>query len=89
MNPSDDFQRKIDAILAVQALHDERIQALIRAAEQQQKNLDQLDDTVASLAESMIELRESHKATENHQRYLDERVDRLVSAIGEFVRKQN
>lgn len=73
----------------MQAAYGERIQAVIRAAERQQKNLDQLDDTVASLAESMIELRESHKATENHQRYLDERGDRLVGAIGEFVRKQN
>ena len=85
----DEFQRKIDSLLAVQAQLNEQIQAVIRAAELQQKNLDQLDDTVSSLAESLISLRENQSAGEAHQKYLDERVDRLVSAIGEFVRKQN
>lgn len=89
MAPPDDFQRKIDSLLAVQAQHNEQIQAVIRAAELQQKNLDQLDDTVSSLAESLINLRENQSGSEAHQKYLDERVDRLVSAIGEFVRKQN
>lgn len=83
--PPDDFQRKIDAILAVQALHDERIQAVIRAAELQQANLERLDDTVADLAQSVIQ---DHVDTLARQRALDDRVDRLVSAIGELARRQ-
>jgi len=86
MAPPDDFQRKIDSLLAVQALHDERIQALIRVAELQQTNLDRLDDSVADLAQSVTR---DHSEMAARQKYLDERVDRLVSAIGEFVRKQN
>ncbi len=86
MGPPDDFQRKIDSLLAVQALHDERIQALIRVAELQQTNLDRLDETVADLAQSVTR---DHSEMVERQKYLDERVDRLVIAIGEFVRKQS
>ena len=86
MAPPDDFQRKIDSLLAVQALHDERIQALIRVAELRQTNLDRLDDTVADPAQSVTR---DHSKMVERQKYLDERVDRLVSAVGELVRKQN
>jgi hypothetical protein len=93
MVPQDDFQRKIDSLLAVQALHGERIQALIRAAELQQTNLDRLDETVADLAESVAhshsEMIERQGEIVERQKYFDERIDRLVSVIGEFVRKQN
>jgi len=121
MVPADDFQRKIDSLLAVQAHHDEQIQALIRVAELQQTNLDHLDDTVADLAQAVTQERaerverqneivdwrkemadrqretaerqretaERQKEMVERQKYFDERVDRLVSAIGELVRKQN
>jgi hypothetical protein len=93
MVPSDDFQAKIDALRAAQAQHDEQIQALIRLAELQQGNLDKLDDTVADLAQALVKERaeriERQKEMADRQKYLDDRVDRLVSAIGEFVRKQN
>jgi uncharacterized protein YoxC len=113
MVPADDFQRKIDSLLAVQAHHDEQIQALIRVAELQQSNLDHLDDTVAEMAQSVAGVGQSvaslsqtvgtlgqsvgrldqsvdRSRTEmlERQKYLDERVDRLVSAIGELARRQ-
>jgi DNA anti-recombination protein RmuC len=134
MVPADDFQRKIDSLLAVQAHHDEQIQALIRVAELQQSNLDQLDDTVAEMAQSFASVGQSvagvgqsvaslsqtvgtlgqtvasvsqtvgtlgrtvgglDRSVERsriemleRQKYLDERVDRLVSAIGELARRQ-
>ena len=86
MNPSDDFQRKIDSLLAVQAEHDGQIQALIRVAELQQTNLDRLDETVADLAQSVTK---DHSELVARQKESGERIDRLVSAIGEFVRKSN
>jgi t-SNARE complex subunit (syntaxin) len=100
MVPQDDFQRKIDSLLAVQAFHAQRIQALIRAAELQRTNLDHLDETVADLAESVAqshsemverqgEMVERQGEMVERQKYFDERIDRLVIAIGEFVRKQN
>ena len=82
----DDFQRKIDSLLSVQAQHDEQIQALIRVAELQQTNLDRLDETVADLAQSVSK---DHSEMVARQKESGERIDRLVSAIGEFVRKQS
>ena len=82
----DDFQRKIDSLLSVQAQHDEQIQALIRVGELQQTNLDRLDETVADLAQSVSK---DHSEMVARQKESGERIDRLVSAIGEFVRKQS
>jgi hypothetical protein len=86
MAATDDFQRKLDA-------HNEQIQALIRVAELQQTRLDETDDLVASIAQALAQERterlERQKEMADRQKYFDERVDRLVVAIGEFVRNRN
>jgi hypothetical protein len=88
----DEFQRKIDSLLTVQAQHDEQIQALIRVAELQQSNLDHLDDSISDITSALAQERSQRVERQNEmaerQKYLDERIDRLVSAIGELARRQ-
>jgi ribosomal protein S13 len=87
---ADDFQQKIDSLLAVQAQHDEQIQALIRVAELQQDNLERLDDSISEVTRALAQERSERIERQNEmaqrQKYFDERVDRLVSAIGEYIR---
>ena len=88
----DDFQRKIDSLLTVQTQHDEQIQALIRVAELQQSNLERLDDSISDITGALAQERSQRVERQNEmaerQKYLDERIDRLVSAIGELARRQ-
>jgi t-SNARE complex subunit (syntaxin) len=99
MNPSDDFQRKIDSLLTVQAQHDGQIQALIRVAELQQSNLERLDDSISDITSALSQERSERVERQKEmvgrqdemaerQKYLDDRIDRLVSAIGELARRQ-
>lgn len=76
-----EFDRRLEAMLSSQAVHEERINALLRIAESHQGKIDRLDNAMASLAESMIDLREA-------ERRADERVASLVSAIGEYIRQR-
>jgi len=87
-----DIEKKVDA-LAVQDKQDERLRALIHVAELQQNNLDRLDEELASLADSVSKMHEGQQATDKRVEVLldsgrasDERVNALVSAVGELIR---
>jgi hypothetical protein len=80
----DDFDRKIDAIVARQARHDEQIHGLIRIAELHQNQLARRDETVTSLAPSLIEIRDENT---KRQKEMDARVDKLVGAIGQLIQR--
>lgn len=84
----DDFDRKLEALLATQALHDGRIFALIRLAELQQENLNRLDGALDDLAAAGKETDLRLQRMAESQRVADDRVSTLVGAIGEFLRRQ-
>ncbi|MCX6592050.1 MAG: hypothetical protein NTZ56_11030 [Acidobacteria bacterium] len=77
----DEFDRKIAELAARGAETDERVRALLRVAELHQERIDHLDQAMATLADSMIGIREAEQRA-------DERVAALVSAIGEFIRQR-
>jgi hypothetical protein len=92
MNPSDEFQRKIDSSLTLQAQHDEQILALIRVAELQQSNCDRRDESISDIASALAQERYPRVERQNEmaerQKSLDDRIDRLGSAMGELARRQ-
>ena len=71
--------RRIARLENIAVAHDASIEALIEAGSRTERKL-------AELAARMAELREESNEREKR---MDERVDKLVSAIGEFIRQRN
>jgi len=78
------FDRKIEGILAVQASHDGQIKGLIRVAQLQQTSLKRLE---ARHAAASAKTEKEYAEARREQKRLDARLDKLVSAIGEFIRR--
>ncbi|MGH9719717.1 MAG: hypothetical protein ACRD8O_05855 [Bryobacteraceae bacterium] len=84
-----DVEKTIEFLLQQQGRNEmeharmmERTEAIMRIAEANTQNIARLDDVMATLAEAQIRTQERFMQT-------DDRIDKLVSAIGEFLRRNN
>jgi len=94
-----DVEKTIEFLIGNQAAHDERIARIENVVGTLVDNVRHLDDVMVTLAESHIKLVErmdtltarvdtiAQQSAERDRR-LDERVDKVVNAIGEFVRNR-
>ena len=86
-----DIEKQIEALVTAVTQHGSDIQALARVATAQEAKVSRLDEAMASLAVSMTTLAEEGRETRHMLAELgketDRRIQALVTAIGEFIRR--